>query len=534
MAGKRHIGLSSQQPVPRLLNSIRGHATPKETQDVPIDAPPLSSDDDDDGPSTRGDIRPSTFSSSSQRQHSPSRETSNVGSSRKSARETKPLGQARTWPQLDSRGKRGAGAKGRAGRWDSIKDDGFQGSPTSKKPRRSSRENEEPGSQFKPDIFAKKTVNRQQYGGRSQTFGDRARQREASTKRPNPRTKKSTPESKDAGKFKLNLPQSPSAPRESSVSPAKPKFKAIPDIDFDFQSTESQTRKMKRRFKAPPNDLARCNSPDESQRPVFRIPDEIPEPVITGLDDPFDLTCSPPTNTPDASTLLLRRSTSPLTDLESIDSTPRCPLCRKEVDAPLLNEFTTANPRPRIAAMRRFCEHHQRRTARDTWERRGYPDIDWTQLDARIAAHYPTLREILGGEAPSHYAEAFAEGVRAGRNRTTLQSDANLTPGYYGMRGLRAMTENLIVELAPLLRERAVADRLVSARGHTVYLQSVLVPELAARLVMEDMGVGEEEARGILAESSKIGELLNDEIPDVVVPGESDEDDDDDSVTMLD
>ena len=177
--------------------------------------------------------------------------------------------------------------------------------------------------------------------------------------------------------------------------------------------------------------------------------------------------------------------------------------------------------------MRRFCELHQRRAASDAWLQRGYPDIDWTQLDSRIAAHYPALRKILAGEAASHYADAFAEGLRGGRNRTTLTSDANLTPGYYGLRGLRAMTENLIVELAPLLRERAVVDRLVSARGHTVYLQSVLVPEVAARLVMEDMGVGEEEARRVLRESSKVGELLNDEIPDVVVAGESDEEDGD-------
>jgi hypothetical protein len=43
---------------------------------------------------------------------------------------------------------------------------------------------------------------------------------------------------------------------------------------------------------------------------------------------------------------------------------------------------------------------------------------------------------------------------------------------------------------------------------------------------MEDMGVGAVEAREILTESSEVGELLNDEIPDVVL---NDSDDDDKS-----
>ncbi|SPQ17896.1 d5bcff9f-98a4-4caf-ac41-dca466338caa [Thermothielavioides terrestris] len=167
--------------------------------------------------------------------------------------------------------------------------------------------------------------------------------------------------------------------------------------------------------------------------------------------------------------------------------------------------------------MRKFCQDHKRRSARETWIQKGYPDIDWRRLDERISRHYGFLRKILEDGMDSHYVDVFQDTVRAGKNRTLFRSDANLTPGYYGIRGLRAMSENLIQEFSSILRKRALQDRLVSARGYTVYLQSVLVPELAVRLIMEDMSVGEEEARRILEESSDVGELLNDEIADVVL-----------------
>ena len=53
------------------------------------------------------------------------------------------------------------------------------------------------------------------------------------------------------------------------------------------------------------------------------------------------------------------------------------------------------------------------------------------------------------------------------------------------------------------------------------YAQAVLVPELAVRLVKEDMGVPDETARQILRETMDLGEklnfALNDKVP-VPVP----------------
>ena len=71
-------------------------------------------------------------------------------------------------------------------------------------------------------------------------------------------------------------------------------------------------------------------------------------------------------------------------------------------------------------------------------------------------------------------------------------------------------------KFTPLLKKRLPHDPVMSARGFTAYVQSVLVPELVVRLIMEDMDVDVEKGREILADSVSAGELLNEEIKDVV------------------
>jgi uncharacterized membrane protein len=61
-----------------------------------------------------------------------------------------------------------------------------------------------------------------------------------------------------------------------------------------------------------------------------------------------------------------------------------------------------------------------------------------------------------------------------------------------------------------------VVDRLMAARGFTPYVEYVVVPEVAVKLIMEDMDVEDERAREIMTESLGVGELLSEEIRDVV------------------
>lgn len=66
------------------------------------------------------------------------------------------------------------------------------------------------------------------------------------------------------------------------------------------------------------------------------------------------------------------------------------------------------------------------------------------------------------------------------------------------------------------LRRLATSDHIVKQAGVVGYAQSVLVPELAVRLVKEDMGVNDDSARQILRESISLGEKLNPALDDEI------------------
>lgn len=74
------------------------------------------------------------------------------------------------------------------------------------------------------------------------------------------------------------------------------------------------------------------------------------------------------------------------------------------------------------------------------------------------------------------------------------------------------------------LSRLAAVDNIVKAAGIAGYAQAVLVPELAVRLVKEDLSVDDESARQILRDSIGVGEKLNAQQNDVVpIPKELEE-----------
>lgn len=516
MSGKRFVGLSSRQSVPRLLSVIGNKSTGDTMKPVAVDAPPLSSSDlsDNEGPSSRGDIQPSRFFRSRKERPPSGREANDGRGDRDATTLASRWKQTRTSARRASaRGPRSS-LEGTGRRTDAAETDDATSPPPRKKLKSSPPVDEELGSQFADDIFSRsqRKPEVRRYGA-TKTFRSKVRRDSPLTRTFKPPPKDLTPEAgspERPRKFRM-----PSSPQKSGDDPASPvrQFKAVPDSDFDSTGDASPVRH--KRLKMPEDES--FGASEESQRPVFKMPDELPDSFVGDEHGKLDPTAatSPARapEAPDAGEL----SSSTLSELESPDETPVCPLCSKEVDGQLLEDFKKQHPRMTVSQMQKFCHQHRKKSAQEAWQERGYPDIEWHRLDARIAQRYGFLRGILEGARQSYYGDLFRDAVRSGQNRTLLRSDANLTPGYYGIRGLRAMSENLIGEFSSLLRRRAVQDRLVSARGHTAYLQSVLVPELAVQLIMEDMGVGEEEARTILKESSWVGELLNDEIADVVL-----------------
>ncbi|KAL8376115.1 hypothetical protein RB595_007300 [Gaeumannomyces hyphopodioides] len=228
--------------------------------------------------------------------------------------------------------------------------------------------------------------------------------------------------------------------------------------------------------------------------------------------------------------LSVSSSSSSLTELESVqsDGPDLCPMCDAPIDADLLDGLTAITMS--IAKQQKICQLHKRREANAQWKEKGYPTIDWDSLESRFERQHDHLDKVLRAEADSHYRDVYSRKVESGKGRTLLTSEkeagGSLTPGYYGYRGARLMSEWLIRRFSAPLRRRAVKDRLVAARGHTTYVQSVLVPELAARLVAEDLEIKPEAARDVLRESARLGELVHEEVRDVVRREPSDDEDD--------
>ena len=293
---------------------------------------------------------------------------------------------------------------------------------------------------------------------------------------------------------------------DALASPESPKRKMIiPDTGSPTQKTPG-SRRSKRRAKGVSQ--TRDSSPD-TPMPSFKMPN------LGSVD------LGPE---PDFARLYAEDAVTSLSDREyAWAKGPVCPMCNEKVDQALLDGFTR-NKRMKISEQQRFCQLHQTESAREAWAVRGYPTIDWDRLEVRISKWHGMLEAILEG-GPSHFSDRFLKKVEEGKNKTVLKTRDSLTPGYYGSRGLRLMTENIIEQFSSLLRKRAVRDRLISARGYTAYVQAVLVPELTVRLIMEDMEVRETRARAILEDSIGIGELLNEEIGDIV-PNEEESDSD--------
>ncbi|EPE06772.1 hypothetical protein F503_03199 [Ophiostoma piceae UAMH 11346] len=211
---------------------------------------------------------------------------------------------------------------------------------------------------------------------------------------------------------------------------------------------------------------------------------------------------------------------------DQVDDTPQqpvCPLCKKTVDDDTISALLPGHyllKRPGVVRLNQlkfdekvmFCAGHKQRASRHAWAARGYPAIDWDALPARLEPHYAHVKKVLLGGA-STYRDSY-EGSRKALDEVAL------VPGYYGRRGQQVLSAAIIQRLSDVLRQQAVEDPVVAARGMVQYVQAVLVPELAVQLIREDMGglikVTAAEGRRVLGESAAIGEAVMEEERDVV------------------
>jgi hypothetical protein len=231
----------------------------------------------------------------------------------------------------------------------------------------------------------------------------------------------------------------------------------------------------------------------------------------------------------DSSALLIDDTDEPETPVKAVhisdSAAPSCPICGEVVEKSLLDNFSKGKwkgTQMPVAVQDMICRSHKMVSAKASWAENAYPTINWDVLETRLNAHRPLLSQILDGK-PSYYRDILAKKIKAGQDRTLLTSKRVDLPGYYGPRGLRAIQEYVITNFGSHVRSRAARDPTISKRGYGHYVQAVLVPELAVRLIMDDMGVSVEMARTIMEESVGLGELLSEDVPDTVVTRSDDE-----------
>lgn len=220
-----------------------------------------------------------------------------------------------------------------------------------------------------------------------------------------------------------------------------------------------------------------------------------------------------------------------------------CPICNEPVDQASYWTFWKGLPST-VKNQSLFCHSHRRATAQTEYLAEGYPSlnnlphIDWPLLPSRIKKHRMALYSVLANEIPSthrtRYAPLALTGTAAAVPRThrtdlppatraALEADAldlaaASSPGYYGPRGQRLMTESIMSLLRAEIKEST--DPVVLTSGPATFVQAVLVPEVAVRLIMEDLLCDRERAEEVREATGEMGGLLNEEVEDRVDIGE--------------
>ncbi|PNS21834.1 AP-1-like transcription factor [Sphaceloma murrayae] len=287
-------------------------------------------------------------------------------------------------------------------------------------------------------------------------------------------------------------------PTSSSSPKAKPKatFKRLPG-HASPQSSPPEARSSGSAFRHPPpaplslptSHPTLSSSPPAS--PLSSAPSDIEE-------------INPPTSTADSSS----RTTTP------------CPICSAPTSLSFRVDWELENCRGRRMNLRlqeRFCQAHQAASAAETWRTAKYPDVDWEDLETRLQRHGKRIEEVLDGTRESVFRKELEEKVKMRKSRTVKKMGEEGgtvgKTGYYGSRGGRIMTDFALGRFAGRLRRVAGRDGLLAtsgvAGGVSGFVQAIVVPELALSLIMEDMGLNEEEAKEILEGSAEVGDLLN-------------------------
>ncbi|KAL0083535.1 RTC4-like domain-containing protein [Phycomyces blakesleeanus] len=170
-----------------------------------------------------------------------------------------------------------------------------------------------------------------------------------------------------------------------------------------------------------------------------------------------------------------------------------------------------------------FCQMHKTELKiKPEGVKRGYPlEIDFDALPERIKSLQAELERVISQDTPSIYRDAALQAykdlgqVKARGTMAVMARFEYTLPGYYGSKGaaiMQKVLDTMFVKTNILTHETAAPQLPME------YLQQVLVPETAYRLIREDLakqGLESQDAKQVMKESSEFGSVVHRD-PDVM------------------
>lgn len=124
---------------------------------------------------------------------------------------------------------------------------------------------------------------------------------------------------------------------------------------------------------------------------------------------------------------------------------PTCQLCGSFIPNDLYNTWTARYPEMTFRQQRELCRTHKEADAEAERKSKGYPKIDWTELQSRLRRHKRSVAMVLKNPEQSFFRDRLEVAIKSGKARNVLkqitgQGESDLmSVGYYGVKGMQAM-----------------------------------------------------------------------------------------------
>lgn len=119
---------------------------------------------------------------------------------------------------------------------------------------------------------------------------------------------------------------------------------------------------------------------------------------------------------------------------EAVPRMAQCPVCRTEIDADFLEQYTNGETRVKLRVPMAFCMAHKKNSAEDEWVSRNYPAIRWDSLEERLFQFHSSIHDIVDSNTPSFYRDSLTAAFNMDTGAVSRQRHLHST-GYYRPQG---------------------------------------------------------------------------------------------------